>query len=294
MSWLRIDDGFAQHPKLQGWTPAQKWALVEIFCYCARHKTEGHVPNDLALLPRGVTAKVLTLAEESGFLDRTPDGFLAVHDWSIYNPSDATAAERMRRWRARTPTVRKGKWEAARTQVYERDQGKCVDCGTVHDHWHADHQPPRDVLGERGLSIYDISYIVTRCPSCHAKVTRKAANEKRTQTKLLPNENGPSRARDPVPSLEEPESKDSVSSAPRKPNEIWDALAEVFGEPSTDTARSLRGKVCASLTRAGATPDELIARAKSWPRHFENATLTETALEKHWDKLGRPPLRAAR
>lgn len=80
----------------------------------------------------------------------------------------------------------------------------------------------------------------------------------------------------------------------RERNPIWDALVEVFGEPSTDTARTLRGKVCSSLTRAGATPEDLIARARSWPRHFEDATLTETALEKHWDKLGRPPLRVTR
>lgn len=80
----------------------------------------------------------------------------------------------------------------------------------------------------------------------------------------------------------------------RERNPIWDALVQVFGEPSTDTARKLRGKVCSSLTRAGATHDEIIRRAKTWPRHFENATLTETALEKHWDALGRQPLRVER
>lgn len=83
----------------------------------------------------------------------------------------------------------------------------------------------------------------------------------------------------------------SPAAGQRERNPIWDALVEVFGEPSTDTARSLRGKVCSSLTRAGATPEEIISRAKSWPRHFEHATLTETALEKHWDALGRRPLR---
>jgi len=80
----------------------------------------------------------------------------------------------------------------------------------------------------------------------------------------------------------------------REPNVVWDALVEVFGEPSTDTARTLRGKVCSSLTRAGATPEEIIRRAKSWPNHFTDATLTETALEKHWDALGRKPLRVTR
>lgn len=101
MAWLRLDDAFAQHPKLSGWTAPQKWALIELFLYCARHKTEGYVPTDLALLPRAVTRKVLVLAEDSGILDREGDGALIVHDWGTYNPSDVTAAERMKRMRER-------------------------------------------------------------------------------------------------------------------------------------------------------------------------------------------------
>lgn len=100
MAWLRLDDAFAQHPKLEGWTSARKWALIELFCYCARHKTEGHVPGDLSLLPRAVTRSVLELAERSGILDRDDHG-LTVHDWATYNPSDVTAAERMKRMRER-------------------------------------------------------------------------------------------------------------------------------------------------------------------------------------------------
>ena len=101
MAWLRLDDGFPQHPKLDGWTSAQKWALVELFAYCARHRTEGHVPSDLSLLPRGVTTKVIMLAEDCGILERSEQGDLTVHDWNVYNPSDATAAERMKRMRER-------------------------------------------------------------------------------------------------------------------------------------------------------------------------------------------------
>lgn len=80
----------------------------------------------------------------------------------------------------------------------------------------------------------------------------------------------------------------------RPRNEVWDALVYVFGEPETETRRRLRGKVCRSLAGAGATYDEIVKRAKVWPRHFDDATLTETALEKHWDALGRKPLRAGR
>src|SRR5690606_25592436 len=78
----------------------------------------------------------------------------------------------------------------------------------------------------------------------------------------------------------------------RPRNPVWDTLAEVFGEPSTKTARSVRGKVVASLTQAGATPSEIQRRVVMWPLHYPDATLTDLALEKHWDALARPPLKA--
>lgn len=77
----------------------------------------------------------------------------------------------------------------------------------------------------------------------------------------------------------------------RERNLIWDALTDIFGAPTTRTAETLRGRIVQSLTAAGATPDEIQRRARSWPSHFDTATLTATALEKHWDALGRPPMR---
>jgi len=97
----------------------------------------------------------------------------------------------------------------------------------------------------------------------------------------------------PEPSLLQPPLGPTPNGVGRR-NPIWDALTEVFGEATTETARSRRGKVCRSLVAAGASPDEIIRRAKSWPRHFDDATLTELALEKHWDVLGRAPLRAGK
>jgi len=89
------------------------------------------------------------------------------------------------------------------------------------------------------------------------------------------------------------EEANASSRAPRVKNPVWEALSEVFGEPTTRTSQRLRGKICSSLAHAGATHDEILKRARSWPRHFDDATLTETALEKHWDVLGRKPLRRA-
>lgn len=80
----------------------------------------------------------------------------------------------------------------------------------------------------------------------------------------------------------------------RAPNPVWDALVYVFGEPTTRSDTSRRGMVCRNLTEAGATRDQVIARASAWPKHFDSATLTDTALEKHWTTLGRKPLRRQR
>jgi len=90
----------------------------------------------------------------------------------------------------------------------------------------------------------------------------------------------------------------SLAAAPqnghRARNEIWDALTHMFGEPATPSATKGRGKVCSELKAAGASPDEIMARGKNWPAHFDGATLTEHALVKHWHTLARKPLRRVR
>jgi hypothetical protein len=93
----------------------------------------------------------------------------------------------------------------------------------------------------------------------------------------------------PDPSLKQPSVKPAAT--PRARNPVWDALSEIWGEPTTRSAQTLRGKLVASLTAAGATPEEIHRRAKTWPQHFDSATLTPAALEKHWDALGHRPVR---
>lgn len=79
-----------------------------------------------------------------------------------------------------------------------------------------------------------------------------------------------------------------IAAAPRKRNETWDALTALFGEATTRTSQTLRGKIVRSLNQAGATPDEISERAKRWRHVFPSAQLTEAALDKHWPML-QPP-----
>ena len=74
-------------------------------------------------------------------------------------------------------------------------------------------------------------------------------------------------------------------------NSVWEWLTEAFGKPPA-SQESLRAKLVMSLVNEGATPDELARRWATWPAHFGTATITETALEKHWNRLGLPPRKA--
>jgi hypothetical protein len=100
VSWLRLDDKFAEHPKFAGWTPREKWAWLSVMSYCARYRTGGIIPDDLRLLPKDCDKKLVEKARESGWLETNPDtGVETIHDWDFYNPSDATQATRQARFR---------------------------------------------------------------------------------------------------------------------------------------------------------------------------------------------------
>jgi hypothetical protein len=86
VAWLRLDDGFTKHPKFEGWTPAARWAWLEVMEYCARYETRGRIPTDLDLLPRSVTKQLLAKAEAAGWCDRDENGALWVHNWDEFNP----------------------------------------------------------------------------------------------------------------------------------------------------------------------------------------------------------------
>lgn len=101
MAWLRLDDGFTKHPKFEGWSPAQRWAWLEVMEYCARYTTRGRIPTDLGLLPRSTTAGLLAKAEASGWCARDASGALWINDWSLYNAS--TVEERVAAYLAKNP-----------------------------------------------------------------------------------------------------------------------------------------------------------------------------------------------
>ena len=116
MSWVRVDDGFADHPKMLELTPAERWTWIRALCYCARYRTDG-VLTTAARARIGVDARLTRRLLGLGLADNSPDpeldyaeknarfsgekGAVFVHDWREYSPKDPTAAERKRRQRAK-------------------------------------------------------------------------------------------------------------------------------------------------------------------------------------------------
>lgn len=188
MSWLRIDDRFANHPKIARLSDKEFRIWMRTLCYCAAYQDP---TVDAAAIREvvGLTPAMVIKFHDFGLLD--PMGAdHEIHDWASYQPTDKTGADRQAKWRARNMNngfdTRSGKWQATRAAVFDRDQGICMDCGKdcktpvdERDRWNADHEPHRDDLKAAGLDIYDIAYIVTRCHSCHAKKTRAEAKQRR-------------------------------------------------------------------------------------------------------------------
>ena len=75
------------------------------------------------------------------------------------------------------------------------------------------------------------------------------------------------------------------TSSTRAPNTLWDALSALFGEPSTNSEKSNRGRQVRELAQVGATAHEIQVRAAEHARRNLHWTLTANSLLTHWTEL---------
>lgn len=125
MTWVRIDDGFARHPKVVAAGPLAMAMQVAALCYCNRELTDGFVPRAVARTLLDWEGIALRCAEDeanqangqasaqanskqvwsnvdagcvigallaSGMWEEAPGGYL-VHDFDDYQPSKAEVLE---------------------------------------------------------------------------------------------------------------------------------------------------------------------------------------------------------
>lgn len=107
MTWLRIDDGFASHPKIGKLSDRDFRVWMRVLCHCARYE-DPTVDEATMAEVKDLTSQRIARYRELGLLDRSGRSF-EVHDWVHYLPKDKTGADRQAKWRAR-----RGESEAVR------------------------------------------------------------------------------------------------------------------------------------------------------------------------------------
>lgn len=104
MTWVQIDDGMPEHPKILRLSDRAFRLQVEGLCYSNRNLTDGFVPSQVAHRSGRKSALELVAA---GCWDEA-DGGYQIHDFDEYQPSRAEVlkrreqtAGRVREWRRR-------------------------------------------------------------------------------------------------------------------------------------------------------------------------------------------------
>jgi len=113
MAWLRLDDGFSQHPKIVRLSRADRWTWLEVLCYCARFKTHGAVPEGVGDVVKGASSAFLERCRSAGLLDGE-----IVHDWNDYNGRDPKIVQNERQRKRRDIAVT----DDVTTPLQERDE----------------------------------------------------------------------------------------------------------------------------------------------------------------------------
>lgn len=109
MPWIKIDDQFADHPKIAEVGPLAGFLYVAGLCYCGRYLTDGFIPRGQVrkLIDVDDVTPLLTALVMAELWDECDGGYL-VHDYLEYNPSGEqvkaerkAAAERQKTFRER-------------------------------------------------------------------------------------------------------------------------------------------------------------------------------------------------
>jgi hypothetical protein len=104
MPWSRLDDQVYDNMKVLSFShPAFRLWVCSI-TYSSRKQTKGHLTHAAAVAlarQQHVPKKAIQELLDKGGWDKNGDSGYAIHDFGEFNPPDPTAAERMRRHRAK-------------------------------------------------------------------------------------------------------------------------------------------------------------------------------------------------
>jgi len=86
MAWVKLDDGFYQHPKILRVGPLGMALQVAALCYANRHLTDGLIPAEAVPLLMPGAEKIAARMVQVGLWDEAVDGY-QIHDFLLFQPS---------------------------------------------------------------------------------------------------------------------------------------------------------------------------------------------------------------
>lgn len=92
--WVKLDDHFAGHPKIQRLSDAAFRLHVEAMCYAGLHESDGWLPVRVVSHRRRQVAELL----HAGLWSKDQEGY-QIHDWSDWNGTQEQRQQRREQWR---------------------------------------------------------------------------------------------------------------------------------------------------------------------------------------------------
>ena len=89
MTWVRLDDHFADHPKILGLSDAAYRAFVDGLCYSARYLTDGQIPTAAVKVVTRSRPKPVAELIDAGLWEQNGAGVI-VHHYLEFQPSRST------------------------------------------------------------------------------------------------------------------------------------------------------------------------------------------------------------
>jgi hypothetical protein len=114
--YIRVDVLLPDNPKLDGLSAAAKWTLIELWCHCGQHLTDGFVRD--AAWKRFGTPNIRRLIVENGLAHRVSGGYM-MHDYLEHQRSRAEVAA-LKAKRAAAGS-KGGKAKASANQVLQQE-----------------------------------------------------------------------------------------------------------------------------------------------------------------------------
>lgn len=117
MTWVKLDDGFAEHPKIVGLSDGAFRLLVASFCYCGRWGTDGLLPQGALKMKPAHVRELISRGNwhesghECGTCPAIANGAHYVHEFLVHNPSaeEVEVAQGRRKEKARKAA--RARWE---------------------------------------------------------------------------------------------------------------------------------------------------------------------------------------